>query len=74
MNNETVEIKINEHDKKLEEHEGKINSLEKCDVRHDDNINQLCEKIDNLISQNNKWLYFCITGMAGILVKLLFFK
>ncbi|AGK97618.1 hemolysin XhlA family protein [Clostridium pasteurianum] len=74
MNNEIVEIKIQEHDKKIKEHDTKINNLEKCDIKHDDNINQLCEKIDNLISQNNKWLYLCLTGMAGLLVKLLFFK
>ncbi|AJA49519.1 hypothetical protein CPAST_c34580 [Clostridium pasteurianum DSM 525 = ATCC 6013] len=74
MNNEVIETKILEHDDKIKEHDTKINNLEKSDVKHDDNISQLCEKIDGLIQQNSKLLYAVLVGMAGILVKILFFK
>lgn len=74
MNNDVVEIKINEHDETIKEHENRIGTLEKSDVKHTDSIENLCEKIDNLIISQNKIFYALICGMAGILVKIVFFK
>lgn len=74
MNNETVELKIVEHDKKLDEHENKISNLEKSDAKQDSKMDNLCEKIDKLVDTNNKWFYFAVTTMSGMLAKLLFFK
>lgn len=74
MNNEVIEVKIEEHDKKLNEHESKISNLEKSDVKQDSKIDDLCDKIEKLIVQNNKWFYALVTGMAALLIKLLFFK
>ena len=73
MTDETIEVKIHEHDKKLEEHEGKLNCLEKSDIKQDDSLNLLCSRLDRLISLNNKLFYGLITGMAGLIIKLYFF-
>lgn len=61
-------------DKTLEDHENRIGSLEKSDVKQESKIDNLCEKLDGLIASNNKIFYALLTGMAGILVKLVFFK
>lgn len=74
MNNEVVELKINEHDSTLENHENRIGNLEKSDVRQESKIDNLCDKLDGLIASNNKIFYALLTGMAGILVKILFFE
>jgi hypothetical protein len=74
MTDEIVELKINEHTKVLEQHEGRMSVLEKSDVKQESNIENLCDKIDKLIAQNNKWFYAVICGMGGLLVKVLFFK
>lgn len=60
-------MKINEHDKKIDEHESKISCLEKFDTKQDSKIDNLCEKIDGLITMNNKWVYFAITSMIALL-------
>lgn len=73
MTNETVEIKINEHDKKLKEHDCQISSLEKSDIKQDGSIDLLCTKIDKLIGLNNKLFFGLMSGMAGLIVKLYFF-
>lgn len=72
MNNEVIEVKINEHEEKLENHETRIGKLEKSDVLQESKIDNLCEKLDRLISSNNKIFYALLTGMASILVKMLF--
>lgn len=74
MNNEVLEMKINEHDTTLKEHDNRIGNLEKSDVKQESQIGMLCEKIDKLIDSNNKWFYFICTSMAGILIKILFFQ
>lgn len=74
MNNEIVELKISEHDEKIKEHDTKINNLERSDIKQNDNIAVLCTRIDKLIALNNKYFYGLMCGMAGLLVKLLFFK
>lgn len=74
MNNEIVELKINEHTEKLENHENRIGSLEKSDIKQENKIDSLCEKLDGLIASNNKIFYALLTGMAGILVKIVFFN
>lgn len=73
MTNETVEIKIDEHDKKLDKHDAQIRRLEKSEIRQNDSINLLCKRLDKLISLNNKLFYALVTGMAGLIVKLYFF-
>ena len=74
MNNEVIELKIKEHTEELKEHEGRINVLEKSDVKQETTIDTLCDKIDKLIIQNNKLIYTLMAGMASILIKILFFK
>lgn len=81
MNNEILEVKVMEHDKRLDEHdkrfnknEDKIEILEKSDVKKGSQIDNLCEKLEEVIATNNKIFYALLFGMAGILVKLLFFK
>lgn len=73
MNNETMEIKINEHDNTLKDHEGRIGNLERSDVKQESKIDNLCDKLDGVINTNNKIFYALLTGMAGILVKIVFF-
>ncbi|AGK96816.1 hypothetical protein [Clostridium pasteurianum] len=73
MNNEIVELKINEHTETLENHGERLSTLEKKDIKHDDNIGMLCEKIDGLIKLYNKMLLAVLGGMAGVLIKILFF-
>lgn len=74
MNSEVVEIKIENHDETLKDHECRIGSLEKSDVKQESKIDNLCDKIDKLIAQNNKWFYAMVCGMASLLIKVLFFK
>jgi len=69
-----VDSKLLEHTEKLNDHETKINNLTTNNAAQDSQINNLCDKIEKLISQNNKWFYALCVGMASILVKLLFFK
>lgn len=74
MNNEVLEMKVVEHDTTLKEHEGRLGTLEKSDVKQESQLGMLCDRLDKLISSNNKLFYTLITGMGGILVKLVFFK
>ncbi|AGY77999.1 hemolysin XhlA family protein [Clostridium autoethanogenum] len=73
MNNETMEMKVSEHDETLKDHGNRIGILEKSDTKQESQIEMLCEKIDKLIDNNNKWLYFAITTMVALLIKILFF-
>lgn len=73
MNNEVIEIKIDEHENKLSNHESRIGNLEKSDILQESKIDNLCEKLDGLIVSNNKIFYALLSGMAGILVKIVFF-
>lgn len=73
MNNEVIEIKINDHEETLKEHEGRIGNLEKSDVKQESKLDNLCDKLDGVINTNNKIFYALLTGMTGILVKIVFF-
>lgn len=73
MNQEVVEIKINEHDEMLKDHSCRIGTLEISDTKQDSKIDNLCDCLDGLIASNNKIFYALLFGMAGILVKILFF-
>lgn len=72
MDSNVMEMKIMEHDDKLINHDGRIQGLEKADVKHTDKIGELCEKIEKLCDTQNKIFYAMILGMAGILCKYLF--
>lgn len=65
---------VDAHELRLNDHDTKINNLTTSNATQDSQINNLCDKIEKLIAQNNKWFYAICAGMASILVKLLFFK
>ena len=72
MNEETVELKINEHSETIKEHESRLGTLEKSDVRQETQIGMLCEKLDKIIESNQKWFYLAVAtliGIVGFLVK-----
>lgn len=68
-----METKINDHEETLKEHEGRIGNLEKSDVKQESKLDNLCDKLDGVINTNNKIFYALLTGMTGILVKIVFF-
>ena len=66
MNNEIIELKLNEHNAKLDNHESRIGNLEKSDIRQESQIGMLCEKIKKLIDNNNKWFWLAVSTIIGI--------
>lgn len=52
-----IDDKFGEHDKKLDEHEGKIGILEKSDAKKEEKIDNLCDQLKGLTK--------AIWGMVG---------
>lgn len=69
-----VDEKLDTHEKRLNGHSDRLDVLEQYKSKSEEKIDNLCDRIDKLIVNNNKWFYAVITGMAGLLVKLLFFN
>ncbi|KEH93068.1 hypothetical protein Z962_10755 [Clostridium botulinum C/D str. BKT12695] len=55
MNNETMEIKINEHTEALKEHDKRLDKIEQSQSEFKVEIKNLCEQIKGLTSAI-KWL------------------
>ncbi|MCB2300665.1 hemolysin XhlA family protein [Clostridium tagluense] len=76
MNSEIIEIKINEHEEKIDKHDCRIMSLEKDTTKQDTQITQLCKSIEKLTDMIEKKLdktgdYKWI--IASILMPIIFF-
>ncbi|MBZ9635484.1 hemolysin XhlA family protein [Clostridium sp. FP1] len=76
MNSETIEIKIVEHEEKIDKHDCRIMSLEKDTTKQDTQITQLCKSIEKLTDMIEKKLdktgdYKWIIG--AILMPIIFF-
>lgn len=65
---------VDNHELRLNEHENKINGLTTNNAQQDTKIDNLCDKIEKLIINQNKWFYAVCIGMGSILVKIVFFK
>mgnify|MGYP001275464414 CR=1 FL=1 len=61
MKDEIIKIKVAEHDKKLEEHDRRLDRIEQDGVEFRVQIKNLCRKIDELTS----WLKALILAMIG---------
>ncbi|MBW9156283.1 hemolysin XhlA family protein [Clostridium tagluense] len=76
MNSETIGIKINEHEEKLDKHDCRIINLEKDTTKQDTQITQLCASLKTLTDMIEKKLdktgdYKWI--IASILMPIIFF-
>lgn len=55
-------------EQRLNDHAARIRQLENNDARHGVMIEQLCEKLDNLISWMKALLIAWITSMGGFII------
>lgn len=61
MNNEIIKIKVAEYDKKLKEHDKRLDKIEQDGVEFRVQIKNLCKKIDELTS----WIKALVLAMIG---------
>lgn len=69
-----VDERLLTHETRLNGHSNRLDVLEQYKSKSEEKIDNLCDKIDKLIHNNNKWFYAVTTGMAGLLIKFLFFS
>lgn len=61
MKDEIIKIKVAEHDKKLEEHDRRLDRIEQDNVEFRVQIKNLCRKLDELTG----WIKALILTMIG---------
>jgi len=61
MNDEIIKIKVAEHDKKLEEHDRRLDRIEQDNVEFRVQIKNLCRKLDELTG----WIKGLILAIIG---------
>ena len=61
MKDEIIKIKVAEHDKKLEEHDRRLDRIEQDNVEFRVQIKNLCRKIDELTG----WIKALILAIIG---------
>lgn len=61
MNNETIELKINEHTETLKEHDERIDKIEQDGREFKTEIKNLCENIKNLTT-TIRWFIGLLIG------------
>ena len=61
MNNETIELKINEHTETLKEHDKRIDKIEQDGREFKTEIENLCENIKNLTT-TIRWFIGLLIG------------
>ncbi|CEP50485.1 hemolysin XhlA family protein [Paraclostridium sordellii] len=65
MNNEVAEHMLKDHDKRINNHDERLDRLEQNDVKRDIQIDNLCKSIEGLIS-TLKWGFgFICSGVIG---------
>jgi uncharacterized protein (DUF3084 family) len=70
LKHQSIDIKLKEHDEKLKEHDDKIDTLEKSDAVHSNQIESLCKELD---SQTNA-LWALALAIVSALLTFLFSK
>lgn len=67
MDRNLVQEKLEEHDKRLDKHDNKIETLEKNDAISKTRIDNLCKSLDDLTS-TLKWLSGFLLSSTGLLI------
>ena len=65
MNNEVAEHMIKDHDKRINNHDERLDKLEQNDAKRDIQIDNLCKSIEGLVN-TLKWGFgFVCSGVIG---------
>lgn len=67
MENDLIVEKLEEHDRRLDKHDNKIEILERNDAINNTRIDNLCKSLDALIS-TLKWLSGFLLTAIGLLI------
>ena len=65
MNNEVAEHMLKDHDKRINNHDERLDRLEQNDVKRDIQIDNLCKSIEGLINTLKWGLGFICSGVIG---------
>lgn len=68
MNTEVAEHMLMDHDKRIDNHDERLDILERNDVKRDIQIETVCKNLQNLISTLKWGLGFIFTGWVGLYI------
>jgi predicted nuclease with TOPRIM domain len=68
MNEELIKDKLETHDKRLNDHAGRIDKLEQYQSRSEVQINNLCDQIKNLVTTMKWFMGVLITTLIGFFI------
>jgi len=67
LNQDLITEKLEEHDKRLDKHDNKIEILEKNDAINTTRLDNLCKSLDNL-NGTLRWLSGFLLSATGLLI------
>ncbi|MEG1185836.1 MAG: hemolysin XhlA family protein [Eubacterium sp.] len=65
MNEELVKEKLDIHDKRINDHSGRLDKLEKSEAQMTERIKNLCEKIESQTKTLNALIGVMATGLVA---------
>lgn len=69
-----MQVKVTEHEHRIGNLEVDVKNIQVENSVQNTQITELVKKIDKLIDNNNKWFYFAVTTIVGLLITMFISK